>query len=115
MHTEKNNNALVSYVVGFLGSIVLSLAAYAAVTGHYFANTTTTTVVVVVLALAQLAVQLFCFLHLGQEEKPRTNLLAFVFAAMVVIIVVVGTLWIMYNLNHNMMPVDIDTYLRKQN
>lgn len=104
------------YIVGFIGSLLLSLAAYAAVVHHYFVNTATTITVIVALALAQLGVQLFCFLHLGDEEKPRANLVAFMFAAMVVVIVVVGTLWIMYNLNYNMvMPADIDDYLRKQN
>jgi cytochrome o ubiquinol oxidase subunit IV len=56
----------------------------------------------VVLALLQLFVQLVFFLHLGKEASPRWNLLAFSFAAIVVVIVVGGTLWIMYDLDHNM-------------
>jgi cytochrome o ubiquinol oxidase operon protein cyoD len=60
--------------------------------------------VIVGLAIIQLFVQLFFFLHLGEESKPRWNLMVLLFAAMVVIIVVFGSLWIMNNLNYNMMP-----------
>jgi len=53
-----------------------------------------------VLALVQLVVQLVLFLHVGQEEKPRFNLLALSFGLITVVILVGGTLWIMQNLMH---------------
>jgi cytochrome o ubiquinol oxidase subunit IV len=56
--------------------------------------------ILVTLAILQLVVQLMLFLHLGDEPKPRWNLLAFLFAVLVVAIVVGGTLWIMYELSH---------------
>jgi cytochrome o ubiquinol oxidase operon protein cyoD len=61
------------------------------------------------LAVGQLLVQLGLFLHMGSEPKPRWNLMATLFSLMVVIIVVGGSLWIMNNLNYNMMsPSDTD-------
>lgn len=55
-----------------------------------------------ILAFGQFVVQLVYFLHLGTEQKPRWKLLVFWFMIVVVLIVVVGSLWIMYNLNYNM-------------
>ena len=57
-----------------------------------------------VFAVSQVFVQLLFFLHLGQEKRPRLHSLAFGFMTMVVVIVVFGSLWIMNNLNYNMMP-----------
>jgi cytochrome o ubiquinol oxidase operon protein cyoD len=49
----------------------------------------------------QLAVQMIFFLHIGNEVKPRYNLIAFSSAMVVVFIVVFGSLWIMNNLNYH--------------
>jgi cytochrome o ubiquinol oxidase operon protein cyoD len=62
------------------------------------------------LAIAQLLVQLFCFLHLGQESKPRWNLVALVFALFIVVVLVGGTLWIMHNLGHGQMQNASDIF-----
>ena len=43
------------------------------------------------------------FLHMNTSSEERWNLVALLFTAMIIGIVVVGSLWIMYNLNINMM------------
>lgn len=91
-----------SYIVGFILSILLTIVPYAIVTKHIF-STTTTFIAISILALLQLFVQLVYFLHLGKESKPKWNMLAFAFTVIVVAILVVGSLWIMYNLDYNMM------------
>ena len=48
-------------------------------------------------------VQLFLFLHLGLENKPHWNLITFLFMLLILVVIVLGSLWIMYNLNYNMM------------
>lgn len=64
---------------------------------------------IVALALAQLVIQLRFFLHVGDEAKPRWNTLALVFAAIVVVILVFGSIWIMQNLDYHMqMPTQTD-------
>jgi cytochrome o ubiquinol oxidase subunit IV len=55
-----------------------------------------------VLALSQLFVQLLFFLHLDRESKPFWNLQVAILAAGVVLILVIGSIWIMNNLNYNM-------------
>ena len=90
------------YLLGFVLSVGLTLAAYGFVNGRWLVGWTAV-LAIVVLAIAQLMVQLIYFLHLGRESKPRWNLMVLSFAAIVVLIVVFGSLWIMNNLNYHMM------------
>jgi len=102
-----------SYVMGFGYSLVLTLGAYLLVTHHAFQGIDLI-VAIIVLAAIQLVVQLTCFLHLGKESSPRWNLLVFSFMAIVLVILVVGSLWIMSNLNYRMTPQQQLQYLNDQ-
>lgn len=88
-----------AYVIGFTLSIILTLAAYSVVVSDKW-RSATIMAVILVLAVIQLFVQIIFFLHVGKESKPRWNLIAMSFAAMVVLILVFGSLWIMKNLNY---------------
>jgi cytochrome o ubiquinol oxidase subunit IV len=102
---------VMTYVVGFMLSAALTLAAYSLVTGELL-NGWSLTYSLVGLALAQTLVQLLFFLHLRQEREPRWRLLVFDFMLFIVVILVFGTLWIMNNLNSHMMtPQQTDTYI----
>jgi cytochrome o ubiquinol oxidase operon protein cyoD len=59
--------------------------------------------VVVIAAVVQVLVHLYYFLHLSTSTDQRWNLVAIVFSAVIILIVVVGSIWIMWNLNYNMM------------
>lgn len=103
-----------SYLLGFLLSLGLTLVAYFMVSRHV-GSSGVLTASIVGLALAQLMVQLKFFLHLGSEAKPRWNLLVFGFMLGVLLILVFGSLWIMYNLNyhhggHPVSPSNPDAY-----
>lgn len=95
--------ALLTYVAGFVLSVILTLAAYFLISRGIVHNWPAI-YAVVGLAVVQLVVQLVFFLHLGREEEPRWNLLVFDFTLIIVCIVVVGSLWIMNNLHYNMTP-----------
>lgn len=86
-----------SYITGFLLSLGLTLVAFFAVT-EKIAEGWGLVLLLSGLAVTQLLVQLVYFLHIGQEEKPRWNLHSLLFASMVVVIIVFGSLWIMRNL-----------------
>ena len=92
-----------AYVLGFFGSLIFTLAAYFLVAAHALPRTETIGIVVA-LALAQVATQLICFLHLGSGASSRERLVIFLGAAGVVTILVAGSLWIMLTLNNRMMP-----------
>jgi|JI10StandDraft_1071094.scaffolds.fasta_scaffold2100692_2 cytochrome o ubiquinol oxidase operon protein cyoD len=106
MKTVKPN--YLPYVIGFALSLVFTLNAYVAVTQTQTGLTTSLFVLLVALAIAQLIVQVFFFLHLGRESRPRWNALAFITMIMVVLFIVVGSIWIMNNLNYNMMGEHVD-------
>ncbi len=89
-----------SYILGFCLSIVLTLAAFFLVIGQVLSGWGLI-VAIAVLALAQLAVQLIFFLHLGTAANKKWNLVILIFTAFIVFIIVAGSLWIMYNLNYH--------------
>ncbi len=68
-------------------------------------------------ATAQFVVQLVLFLHVNQESKPRWTIWSIVFIFLMMLVVVVGTLWIMANLNYNMhtTPEQMQQYMLEQN
>lgn len=100
------------YILGFGLSLVTTLTAYVLVV-HQVLSGWNLAYVIVGLALAQVVIQLLCFLHIGHEREPRWNLLLLDFAVIIVVIVVIGTLWIMQHLNYHMSPQDTNTYIVK--
>ncbi len=106
---EEKNKIFKLYTAGFLLSLILTIAAYTAVdmdinSNHLELGHKSLTMLVLGLAFIQAAVQLIFFLHLGKEPGPRWNLAAFMSTAGIILIVVAGSIWIMYHLNYNMMP-----------
>jgi cytochrome o ubiquinol oxidase operon protein cyoD len=63
-------------------------------------------VALAVLAIAQMGVHLVFFLHITTGPDNVNNVMALAFGVLIVLLVMAGSLWIMYNLNHNMMPMD---------
>src|SRR5439155_23381916 len=59
----------------------------------------------VVLAFAQIGVHLVFFLHLGSGSESTNNILALAFGMLIVFLVITGSVWIIANLNANMMPL----------
>jgi cytochrome o ubiquinol oxidase subunit IV len=107
---------IIKYVIGFVASVVLTLAAYVSVE-YGLSSGAALLAVVAVLAIMQAIVQLYFFLHLGEEAKPRVRFLTFSFMTLILVIIVGGSLWIMHNLNYNMMqmtPNEKEYYMTTQ-
>jgi len=97
--------AVLVYVVG------LALAVLLTATSFYIAGTDlvwapSIPVALVVLAIAQMGVHLVFFLHITTGPDNTNNVMALAFGVLIVVLVIGGSLWIMANLNHNMMPMD---------
>lgn len=92
------------YIVGFVSSLGLTLTAFWLVWRHTQGlspfEQNTLVVALIVLAVGQLFVQLICFLHLGDKDSPSGNTVTLLFALFIVTILVGGTIWIMYHLDH---------------
>ncbi|TXH60333.1 MAG: cytochrome o ubiquinol oxidase subunit IV [Bacteroidia bacterium] len=99
---EPHGGGLGLYLVGFILSIVFTLIPYIVVKDHLLSGVFPI-IIVVLSAILQLLVQLIFFLHLSLAPNQRWNLLTFVFTLLILGILVIGSLWIMYNLDYNMM------------
>ena len=94
------------YLLGFgLSAVLTAIPFWLAMTGVL--GMTTTAVLITVLAFAQIIVHTIFFLHVNTRSEGGWTLVAFVFTAIIVLIVISGSLWIMYHLHGNMMPMPI--------
>lgn len=100
------HGTLKAYVIGFISSLLLTLISFSLVITRPFANHFIV-YAIIGLAIIQAIVQLLFFLHLGQEAKPRWETFGFCFMVLVLAIVVVGSLWIMHDLNTRVMSMEM--------
>jgi cytochrome o ubiquinol oxidase subunit IV len=96
---------LLGYVVG-LGLAILLTATSFFIAGTDLVWQPSIPVAIIVLAIAQMGVHLVFFLHITTGADNTNNVLALAFGLLIVFLVIGGSLWIMDNLNHNMMPMD---------
>lgn len=109
-----NMNQIVRYSIGFAGSILLTLAVYLLVTQAALSGGILLAAITI-LAIIQFFVQMFYFLHLGEEARPRWRTLSFVAMAGVLLLIVFGSIWIMNNLNYHMMsPMETDQHMKRE-
>jgi len=93
-------------ITGFILSFIFTLGAYfIIVTPAFFhLDVDGAVLAIFILAFLQFTVQFVCFINLWREKKPFWNLGVFLSTLSIIFIVIVGSLWIMYHLNYNMMP-----------
>ena len=87
----------------------LALAVTLTLTSFWVANTSLlwapgVALGLAVLAIAQMGVHLVFFLHITTGPDNTNNVMALAFGVLIVVLLMTGSLWIMANLNHNMMP-----------
>ncbi|MFW0766095.1 cytochrome o ubiquinol oxidase subunit IV [Trabulsiella odontotermitis] len=97
-----SHGSVKTYMTGFILSIILTAipfwmvmngtASHGVILGTILAT-----------AVVQILVHLVCFLHMNSKSDEGWNLTAFVFTILIIAIVVIGSIWIMWNLNYNMM------------
>ena len=92
------------YLGGFALAAVLTAIPFWLVMSHAISNAAVATAIVVVFAIAQVLVHTFAFLHLNVRAQGGWNVIAYVFTAVILLIIIGGSLWIMHHLNLNMMP-----------
>ncbi len=88
--------------LAFLFFIALTLTSYFVVVDHLLSGWHVIAVIVIC-AFLQATLQLGIFLDLMLEPKPRSNLHVFSLMLCILVIVIAGTLWIMYSLNERVM------------
>ncbi len=92
------------YVIGFLLSVLLTAIPFALVMTNAFADTRITAAIATICAIVQIVVHMIYFLHMNTKSENGWTLMALIFTAILVVIVLAGSLWVMYHMNVNMMP-----------
>ena len=104
VHEREPTASYLSYTVG-LGLAILATIASFIVAQTNLLWAPGIPVGLIVLALAQIGVHLVFFLHLGSGSDSTNNILALAFGVLIVFLVIAGSVWIVANLNSNMMPM----------
>lgn len=104
-HGEEAPHATFSgYMIGFMASVFLTAVPFILVVGNVFESMNTTVIIILAFALVQILVHMVFFLHMDFQSQAGWNMLSLIFTAVLVFIVLAGSLWVMYNMNVNMMP-----------
>jgi cytochrome o ubiquinol oxidase operon protein cyoD len=101
--SSRNHGTMTMYIIGFVLSLGFTLLAYFMVVNK---TVTGNALLAAILGLAvlQMLVQIFFFLHLGRGPKPFYNIVLFFATAGVITLAIGGSLFIMTNLYRNMSP-----------
>ena len=99
--TSHGGPSLGRYLTGFVLAAVLTVIPFGLVATGALPRETTL-IAIAIAALLQVLVHLRFFLDLSLTKTPRENILAFAFAAVLIFIMVGGSLWIMLDLNQRM-------------
>ena len=93
------------YIIGFALSVLLTAIPFWLVMSGVLSSMVAIAAIIFGLALVQILVHVVFFLHLDTRSEGGWTLIAFVFTAVIVAIAIAGSIWIMYHLNANMMPM----------
>jgi len=92
------------YLTGFILSVILTAIPFWLVMGNVFEKSSTTALVILAFAAVQIVVHMIYFLHMNAKSEHGWSMLALIFTIVLVVITLSGSLWVMYHMNHNMMP-----------
>ena len=101
-HDEAGHGSVKSYAIGFILSVILTLIPFGLVMYPSLPKDVTLWIVLA-FAVIQVLVHLVYFLHLDRSEAQRNNEVAFIFAALVIVLLVGLSLWIMFSIHTVMM------------
>ncbi len=100
---EDIRSKVLTYVAGFGLAAILTVASFLTV-GSGAIYGPAIPVALIALAIAQMGVHLVFFLHVTSGPDNTNNVLALAFGVLIVGLVLVGSIWIMAHLDHNLMP-----------
>lgn len=102
------HGTLKGYMIGFGLSVILTAIPFWLVMAKPLYPLFNTNVPVAILlmgfAVVQMVVHMIFFLHMHPKSQGGWNLMALFFTLTLVVIVMSGSMWVMYHLNSNMMP-----------
>ena len=99
------HGSLAGYLTGFALAVILTAVPFWLVMTGALGDNQITALVIVALAAVQIVVHMVFFLHMGPRVEGGWSLMALLFTLILVVITLAGSLWVMYHLNTNMMPM----------
>jgi cytochrome o ubiquinol oxidase operon protein cyoD len=104
---ESAGHWVMNYLIGLGLATLLTIGSFVTplLPGLGLLWTPSVPVALVVLAIAQMGVHLVFFLHITTGPDNTNNVLALAFGVFIVVLVVLGSLWIMHNMAVNMHPM----------
>ena len=101
LSTPRNDRGLKSYLTGFALALILTAIPFALVATNPLPKLPTL-IIIGVAAVIQVLVHLRYFLHLDLTSTPHEYLFAILFTAILILIMIGGSFWIMFDLHHRM-------------
>ncbi|MDQ2101103.1 cytochrome o ubiquinol oxidase subunit IV [Azospirillum isscasi] len=99
------HGTLGSYMIGFVLSVILTVIPFWLVMDGTILDKNMTAIAIMALAAVQVVVHMIFFLHMNGRAEGGWTMLSLIFTIIVVVIMLAGSLWVMYHLNTNMMPM----------
>jgi cytochrome o ubiquinol oxidase subunit IV len=112
-HAPNAHGTLRSYVTGFVLAVILTAIPFWLVMGNVLGDTLMTSLVIMALAAVQIVVHMIYFLHMNTKSEGGWTFLALAFTLTLVVITLVGSIWVMYHMDQNMMPMSPHEVLQK--
>ncbi|MCJ2181765.1 cytochrome o ubiquinol oxidase subunit IV [Novosphingobium sp. 1949] len=100
-----SHGSMRDYVIGFLLSVILTAIPFWLIGTHAIADKGTAALVIVAFAMVQIVVHMIYFLHMNTKSEGGWTFMALIFTVIILVIALSGSLWVMYHLNTNMMPM----------
>ena len=94
-----------SYMIGFALSVILTAIPFWLVMTGTLGDNQLTGFIIMGLAAVQMIVHMVYFLHMNGRSEGGWTMMALIFTIVIVVIALAGSLWVMYHLNTNMMPM----------
>lgn len=92
------------YVTGFILSVILTAIPFWLVMAKVVPSAKVTGLVILGFAAVQMVVHMVYFLHMTPKVESGWSMLALLFTVALVVIMLAGSVWVMYHMNANMMP-----------
>ncbi|SNB78709.1 cytochrome bo3 quinol oxidase subunit 4 [Arboricoccus pini] len=103
VHSGTGHGSVGSYVSGLVLAVLLTVVPFMLIMTKAF-SPTTLALIALVFAVIQIVVHLVYFLHMDGSAEQHWTILSMVFTIVTVAFVIMGSIWIMYHLDNNMMP-----------
>ena len=101
-HTGTAHATTGKYMVGFVLAIVLTLISFGIVVAGV-KPTYLAAIGLIAAAVVQILVHIHYFLHLDLSKEMQWNFISIAFTAIILLIFILGTVWVIFTLNSRMM------------